>query len=228
MFSCIYNWSTWIIVVVVVIVVLIILTKLAELYRVLYPLIKENTNVAITEQQYVYPQSSKEHIPVKIDTFDTFDYVDHTPAVPSWLLEEELPKKASKGEAECKRVIEEIYGVPFQSQVRPKWLANPLTGRAMELDIYNIELGIAVEYNGEQHYKYTPFFHRKGVEDFNRQVARDAAKIDICDRVGVYVITVPYNVPLDKIERYIRYYLPDVVSRRQYLENANRQNERSD
>jgi hypothetical protein len=204
-------------VVVVIIVVLIILTKLVGLYRALYPLYEES----LVQQQHSYPNSSKEHIPLNVDTSD---YVDYTPTIPSWLNQEEeveVPKKQSKGEVECKRVMEAIYGVPFQTQVRPKWLANPLTGRAMELDVYNVELAIAVEYNGAQHYKYTPFFH-KSVEDFTRQVARDAAKIDICDRVGVYVITVPFNVPLNKIERYIRYYLPDAVSRRQYLETANK------
>src|SRR5690348_6310742 len=80
----------------------------------------------------------------------------------------------SKGEKECRRVLEEIYGKSF-TKVRPKWLKNPETGRNLELDCYNEELKIAVEYNGEQHYKW-PNFTKQSQEDFIQQVRRDKYK----------------------------------------------------
>jgi len=141
--------------------------------------------------------------------------IDLTPDIPGFIYDEpSAPKKQSIGEKECKRVIEEIYGVPFQTQLRPDWLLNPLTGRKMELDLYNEDLKLAIEYNGRQHYVYTPFFH-SSIEKFRDQVKRDHSKIDICDGRGVYVITVPYNVPVDKIEKFIRYNLPDAVRARE-------------
>ena len=141
--------------------------------------------------------------------------IDLTPDIdPQILYSEFESKKQSKGEAECKRVIEHIYGVPFQTQIRPKWLVNPSTGRCLELDLYNENLKLAVEYNGEQHYKYKPYFH-KSFKDFKAQVMRDNIKIDLCDELGIYLITVPYNVPVEKIETYIRYYLPDAVAARE-------------
>lgn len=116
--------------------------------------------------------------------------------------------KETKGEKLCKEAAEKIYGVTFHRSVWPDWLRNPETGRAMELDLYNEDLQIAIEYNGIQHYKYTPYFHRNGIRDFESQVRRDQHKLDICDKKGVYVITVPYYVPDNKIEDWIRYYDP--------------------
>lgn len=147
---------------------------------------------------------------------DIDEEIDLTPELNQdlWDRPESTKHAQSKGEAECQRVIEEIYGVPFQVQVRPKWLINPKTGRCLELDLYNEKLKIAVEYNGEQHYKYTPRFQRS-YQDFKNQVERDNIKIDICDRHGIYLITVPYNVPHPKIGAYIRYWLPEAVRARQ-------------
>ena len=116
---------------------------------------------------------------------------------------------SSKGEKLCKQAIEEIYGVPFFC-VRPDFLKNPETGRNLELDLFNAKLGIAVEYSGSQHYIFPNNFH-KTYEDFINSVRRDQYKVDACDENGVYLITVPYNIPLniEEIKKYITYYLPE-------------------
>lgn len=122
--------------------------------------------------------------------------------------------KPSKGELLCKKAVEEIYGLPFYC-VRPNFLKNPETGRNLELDMYNDDLKIAVEYSGIGHYVYPNPFH-KTKEEFINQIRRDQYKVDTCDQNGVYLITVPYNVPLDyeKIKNYIEYYLPENESKR--------------
>jgi len=116
--------------------------------------------------------------------------------------------KISKGEMFCKRAIEEIYKVPFYC-VRPNFLKNPETGRNLELDMYNDSLKIAVEYNAAQHYIFPNSFH-KTYEEFINQVRRDQFKVETCDQNGIYLITVPYNVPLEyeSIKKYIEYHLP--------------------
>lgn len=126
--------------------------------------------------------------------------------------------KQSKGEIACKAVAEKIYGCTFHSSIWPDWLRNPETGRAMELDLYCEELQIAIEYHGPQHYKYMPFFHRKGIEAFEAQKRRDNYKLDLCDKNGVYVITVPYTIKFEDIEKYIRYYDPVTYALRQKRE----------
>ena len=120
----------------------------------------------------------------------------------------------SKGERLCKQAIEEIYGKPFFC-IRPNFLKNPETGRNLELDIYNDELKIAIEYSGKSHYVFPNSFH-KTHQDFINQVRRDKFKVEQCDANGVYLITVPYNVPLNltDIKKYITCYLPENVQKR--------------
>ena len=122
--------------------------------------------------------------------------------------------KMSKGEALCKQVIEEIYNAPFYC-VRPDFLKNPETGRNLELDLYNDFYKIAVEYDGLQHSIFPNSFH-KTREEFLNQVRRDEFKIDMCDKHGIYLIRVPYNVKLEysEIKKYIEYYLPENYAKR--------------
>ena len=115
--------------------------------------------------------------------------------------------KPSKGERICKLVLEEIYGVPFVT-VRPKFLKNPETGHNVELDCYNHSLRLAVEYNGEHHYKW-PNFTRQSHGAFINQLRRAKYKYEMCEKLGIYLITVPYTVPHHKIRDYIIRYLPE-------------------
>lgn len=114
-------------------------------------------------------------------------------------------QKCSKGERECRRVLEKIFQVPFPT-VEPAWLINPPTGERMEIDAYNKEIGIGLEYHGKQHYSQSSF--NQSDEEFASQNARDDMKFKLCQENGVYLITVPYTVPLSQIEEYITYYLP--------------------
>jgi hypothetical protein len=112
----------------------------------------------------------------------------------------------------CCKILEDIYKRPFTSS-RPSWLKNPETGKILEIDCYNEDLKIGVEYNGIQHYRYPNLFH-KTYDDFVKQIRRDQFKHKKCDENGIYLLTVPYNVPQEKIRDYILHYLPENVSRR--------------
>ena len=118
-------------------------------------------------------------------------------------------KYESKGEKICRSVLEETFQVPFVN-VRPNFLRNPETGRLLELDCYNEDLKLGLEYNGSQHYVYNAQskFH-KNYEEFISQVRRDMLKKELCDANDVYLITVPYNVAHDKIKNYIHDNLPN-------------------
>lgn len=118
----------------------------------------------------------------------------------------------SRGERICCEVMEEIYGVKFKT-VRPNWLKNPETNRNLELDCYNDELRIAVEYNGIQHYKW-PNFTQQSQEQFMSQVKRDQLKSKLCELNNVYLITVPYTITHDKIKDFIIQHLPETIKKR--------------
>jgi len=121
----------------------------------------------------------------------------------------------SKGEEICCQIMSKIYGVPF-TNVRLSCLKNPESGCNLEIDCYNDELKIGVEYNGEQHYIFPNNFHRSR-DDFIAQVRRDQYKVETCDKQGIYLITVPYNVDNNKIEDYIKFHLPEVIKERENL-----------
>jgi len=112
-------------------------------------------------------------------------------------------RRYSKGETECRRILEKLFNKPFLSQ-RPDFLRNPVTGGNfnLELDCYNDSLRLAVEYNGKQHYNYIPFFHRNR-DHFMTQKYRDDMKRRICKENKVNLIEVPYTVKLEDIEEYI-------------------------
>lgn len=110
--------------------------------------------------------------------------------------------KDSKGETKCRQVLENMFNKPFP-KVRPKFLFNTTTGRNLELDMFNSDLLIACEYNGQQHYNYTPFFHRSR-QAFYDQQNRDNLKRRVCKKLGIKLIEVPYTIPNNQIENFIR------------------------
>jgi len=114
------------------------------------------------------------------------------------------PPKDSRGEIECRRVLQLIFNRNFD-KARPDFLRNPVTGGDfnLELDCYDRELGIAVEYNGVQHYKFIPFFH-KNKEAFLNQKYRDDMKRRICKENNILLIEVPYTVKIEDIKGYIQ------------------------
>jgi len=108
----------------------------------------------------------------------------------------EKNKKESTGEAVCRKYLERRFNKPFKN-VRPDFLRNQVTSGNrqinLELDCYNPELKLAIEYNGVQHYKFTPYFHKNN-EAFLNQKYRDEMKKYKCRDEGIVLIEVPYNI----------------------------------
>ena len=111
-------------------------------------------------------------------------------------------KGESKGETLCREVATKVFGKSFK-KIRPDFLKNNVTGHNLELDIYNEELKVAIEYNGQQHYKYVPFFH-KNYEHFLNQKYRDEIKKMLCKQEGIYLIEISYETDPTDIETTIR------------------------
>lgn len=93
-------------------------------------------------------------------------------------------------------------------KVHPKWLLNE-DGNVMELDMYNDELKLAIEYNGIQHYEYIRYFH-KSEEDFKKRQADDKQKLELCAKYKVDLIVVPYY------EKDIKKFLLNEFNKRNY------------
>ena len=111
-------------------------------------------------------------------------------------------KRDSTGEQICRSYLERTFNKPFDKD-RPDFLKNPVMGGYnLELDCFNREMRLAVEYNGAQHYKYIPYFH-KNKESFANQKYRDEMKRTKCREHGIHLIEVPYTVPNSEIPRFI-------------------------
>jgi hypothetical protein len=87
---------------------------------------------------------------------------------------------------------------------RPKWLNH------LELDCYNEELNLAVEYNGEQHYKYIPFYHKNNINEYKEQIKKDKLKIKLYQEYNVNLIIIPYTVHNSDIHLYLTEKLIDL------------------
>lgn len=110
--------------------------------------------------------------------------------------------KESKGEIICRKVAEILFNKKFD-KVRPEILKNDVTKHNLELDIYNDELKLAIEYSGRQHYEYVPFFH-KNYEAFLNQRYRDEMKKNKCKEAGITLIEVPYKIKHEEIPQFIK------------------------
>lgn len=103
------------------------------------------------------------------------------------------------GENLCYHYFEHFFQTHFFKN-RPKWLINS-TGHLLELDGYNEELKLAFEYNGQQHYTYTKFFHTN--QHFNEQQNNDQLKEKLCEQHNIRLIIIPYTIKYANIGEYI-------------------------
>lgn len=241
MFECLYSWEFWVCIVIVFILTICVMTyciKADDEHEEVKHRPSPRDATVVSEyavertmcEESIY-QDLTPRLPVQFMKYSTTkdvylddDYEVDIPLPEHITNPEKRPKSTkppseptTKGEIACKIAAEKIWGVPFHS-TWPEWLKSP-KGYPMQIDLYNEKLKIGIEYNGVQHYKYTPYFHKKGPSDFEYQKQKDELKLETCDKYGVYIISVPYHVPLDMIEEYIRYYDPVAYSNRMARED---------
>lgn len=94
-------------------------------------------------------------------------------------------------EAYCKFTLENLTGKKFATH-RPDWLKIKKSKKGMEIDLYNEELNLAIEYNGKQHYEFVPHFHRNK-EKFTSLVERDKLKKERIEEQNINYIVIPYT-----------------------------------
>ncbi len=119
---------------------------------------------------------------------EDMEYMQHTP-------------NDSRLELQCKFHLENIFKLPFY-KVRPNFLRNEVTGHNLEIDLYNNDLRLGIEVQGDQHYKFTPFFHRNK-ETFMLQRYRDEMKKQKCQKEGITLIEIPYKVGEKGLKKYL-------------------------
>ena len=91
-------------------------------------------------------------------------------------------------EAEIRDILQTIFFPSKFGSCYPKFL------EGLQLDGYCVELSLAFEYQGEQHYDPKNYFHFGDISSFEAQQERDARKVMLCKAEGVRLVLVPYFV----------------------------------
>ena len=133
-------------------------------------------------------------------------YITPQPTAPGKIFVPDAPRVRSRHETRCNEILEEYYGRPFASIWHPDIIYK--TGYLLELDCYNAELQLALEYNAIQHYHW-PNFTGVSYSQFEAQQDRDAHKRKRCAEIGIYLIVVPYWVEFQHLRSYIHERLPE-------------------
>ena len=157
------------------------------------------TNFGDAINMMVSPQLKNSPILMK-ESFDSILPPTHTRSEPS--SEFIYENGTSKGENECRRIMQELTGRKFY-KVRPDFMKDPVTGNFLELDCYNDELKLAIEYNGRQHEEYNAFMHQGSRDKFRNQQYRDYLKKELCQKNNVFLIVVPSTIKLKNLHSYL-------------------------
>jgi hypothetical protein len=96
-------------------------------------------------------------------------------------------------------VLCDLTGREFPT-AHPQWLRDPKSGKALELDGYNEELGIAIEFQGPLHTKP----ENEDSAKYEKRVARDAYKKEVCAQRGVHLIALDYRDKTGNLPLYLR------------------------
>lgn len=96
--------------------------------------------------------------------------------------------------------LEHLFNKQFL-KIRPDWLKNK-EGNNLEIDCFNDELKLCVEYNGKQHYEFIEYFH-KTEENFKKRQEDDKIKRNKCIEKNYIFIEIPYTINTKDIINYI-------------------------
>lgn len=110
------------------------------------------------------------------------------------------PKCQYKDSKACKIIQKQLDDLGL-SYERERFLNNSLQRFDFYLEIDNKKY--AIEYNGEQHYKYNSFFHGNDISVFEKYQERDKRKQQYCIDNDIELIIIPYTFTNNEIRAYI-------------------------
>jgi len=88
----------------------------------------------------------------------------------------------------AKKLQEKLPGLRIMENHYPEWLLSP-TGTRLELDIFIPEMNIAIEIQGEQHFRFISFFH-KSYSEFEKRKQYDEEKRNLCYGAGIRLVEI--------------------------------------
>lgn len=112
-----------------------------------------------------------------------------------------------RGEAIMREILNLLVdSADYEDNAEPSFLVNPLTEERMQLDRYYRSAGVALEFNGPQHYGPTGRFSAR---EAAQQRARDLMKAALCAENGVrLLVVVAADLSLKAIRQKVEGVLP--------------------
>lgn len=104
---------------------------------------------------------------------------------------------ASHGELKVEEYLKN-NGIEYKTQYSVKLEQQMFSRNNLKIDFYLPKHNKFIEFNGIQHYEFTPAFH-KTKEEFTKQVERDKRLKEYCKENKIKLIVIKYN-QIDKIE----------------------------
>lgn len=107
-------------------------------------------------------------------------------------------KGRSNLHSQCRKLLHNIFSqYPIYEEVTLPGANKGNKTSPLMADFFIPELLLIVEVHGEQHYKYTPYFHgaihEGGKMNFTLSKIRDQDKIDWCHLNNIDIAILPYN-----------------------------------
>lgn len=227
-----YDWRAWVVLIILVFIVLWIYMKMTD--DATHSRTKTSAQDSVPPPSYPDVETFSDTVTCDDPKTTEEQEITRLPVVLSLTREEarehdtirEQQKQGqSAGERECIKVFRELYGSDVIVQTRKcDWLINPMTGRALELDVFSPGAMVACEYDGAQHRKVVPRFHPHGVKSLEYQQWKDRYKDAACKHRGVHLIRVPDTIHIKEIRQYILERLPRgrVTARKTTIEGRTR------
>lgn len=106
--------------------------------------------------------------------------------------------RASCGEKKINDYLKQ-NNIEYKAQYPIKLEQQMFSRNNLKIDFYLPKYNTFIEFNGEQHYKRIPYFH-KSEDDFQMQVERDKRLKDYCKKNKIKLIVIKYN-QINKIEK---------------------------
>jgi hypothetical protein len=102
-----------------------------------------------------------------------------------------------KNEILLTKFLEQYYGKKnIITSYHPIWALSK-KNVLYEYDIYIKTIDVLIEYNGQQHYEFIPFF-QKTKSNFKKQVSRDKLKVRLAKKNGKKLIIFKFDEPIFK------------------------------
>lgn len=99
--------------------------------------------------------------------------------------------KISHSELAAKQILDQYFkNLRKLDNYRPDWLGG------LEIDRYYPDIGIAIEFQGDQHSRFVPGMHKK-IEDFQKQIQIDTRKRQLIESKGIRL----YDINLLQLDR---------------------------